>query len=329
MLRWVSKSGTFIQFLIFLVFLLVLWIPAFINPVMPVRTSVDGPFYNLLINWMLAYNTLSVALALLLVVLIAITLFYVFQANGFFGRSNFLPAIIVLLAFSWNTGYLTMHAMLPATIFIILSLNSIMRMYGQQGAYQHVFITSFAIGIASLFYLPLIYLLLMIWLTFITYRISSWREYAVSLIGFSLPIIYYLSWLYWNDNLQVGWIHLYKSIFLLILPARISTVYTLWLSVSVFVMLVVMFAVLNIMNDKLISLRRKSWVLFNFSFTALVAIILAGWPILSANYLFVIPLSFFLTGSFVLLKRPFWFEIFALLYLMLFIGIRSYQFLNG
>jgi len=298
--------------------------PAFVNPVLPVQTPADGPLYTILATWLQPFALLTIAIALILVILQALILFYVFQANGFFGRSNFLPAIIILLAYSWNGSFLTLHAVLPATLFIIIALNSIMKMYGQQAAYQQVFIAAFSIGIASLFYIPLAYLLLMIWFSLITYRISSWREYAVSIIGFSLSFIYYLSWLFWNDNLQKGLAHLSSSLFNLVLPDRLSIINTVWLSVSAFVMVIATVAVLNIMNDKLISLRRRSWVLFNFSLTSAIAILLAGWPILSANYLFVIPLSFFLTGSFTLIKRPFWFEMIALAFLLFFIAMRVY-----
>jgi len=324
MLRWVSKSGTFIQFTIYTVILFVMWIPAFLNPLPPVQTPADGPLYVLLVNWLQQSSSLSVAFALMLVILQSLVMFYVYQAHGFFKRSNFLPAIIILLAYSWNSNFQTMHAVLPATLFIIMALNSIMGMYGKPAAYQQVFITSFSIGIASLFYIPLAFLLLMIWFTLITYRISGWREYAVSIIGYTLPFIYYFSWLFWNDTLLKGLEHLSRSLFNFILPPRISMVNTIWLSVSAFLMLVTMVAVLNLMNDKLISLRRRSWVLFNFSITVLIATLLAGWPILSANYLFVLPLSFFVTGSFTMIKRPFWFEILALTCLLLLIVMRVY-----
>ena len=324
MLRWISKSGTFIQFSIFTVIIAVMWIPAFVNPLLPVQTPSDGPLFTLMANWLQNNALLSVTIALTLVILQSFILFYVFQANGFFKRSNFLPAIIILLSYSWNSDFQTLHAVLPATLFIIIALNSIMGMYGKQGAYQDVFIAAFSIGLASLFYIPVAFLLLMIWFSFITYRISSWREYAVSIIGYILPFIYFVSWLFWNDNVRNGLTHLSGSLINLILPPRISIINTIWLSVSAFIMIIAMFAVLNVMNDKLISLRRRSWVLFNFSLTSLVAILLAGWPILSANYLFVIPLSFFLTGSFTIIKRPFWFEMIALAYLLLLISIRVY-----
>jgi hypothetical protein len=317
MLRWISKSGTFIQFTLYAAVMAVFWIPALVHPGAPVITKADGYFYTLMVSWLVPFPVMTAILALLIVVLLSLFLFYMYQANGFFGRSNFLPAIIVLLAFSWNPSFQTMHAVLPAMLFIIIALNSILSMYGQQGAYHQVFTATFSVSIASLFYAPVACLLLLVWFSLISYRISGWREYAISVIGFLVPYIYFLSWLFWNDNVIQGLTQLHNSIFNLVRPSRIPLIPTIWLSVSAFMLVITMIAILNIMSDKLISLRRRAWVLFNFSFVSLIASLLAGWPILSANYLFIIPLSFFLTGSFVLIKRPFWFEILSVGYFLL------------
>jgi hypothetical protein len=228
------------------------------------------------------------------------------------------------LAYSWNSNYQTLHAVLPAGVFIIIALHTIMDMYGRQAAYHQVFTAAFSLGIASLFYLPLTYMLLLLWFTLITYRVSAWREYAVSVIGYVLPFIYYVSWLFWNDRLGVDLQQLPASLFNFILPARISLLNTIWLLVSLFVTIITMMAVLNVMNDKLISLRRKAWVLFNYTLVALVIVVVAGWPFLSVNYLFVIPMSFFIAGSISLIKRSFWFEMIVFAYFMLFISLRVY-----
>lgn len=324
MLKWISKSGTFIQFAIFAVLLILTWFSAFVHPLPPVQTPADGPLYAFIVGWLSPYPVLSVSVALALIVIQALTLFYVFQANGFFKRGNFLPAIIILLAYSWNGNYLTMHSILPSGILIIIALNSIMEMYGRTAAYHQVFTASFSIGIASLLYTPLAYLMILIWLTLITYRISTWREYAVSIVGFILPVIYYLSWLFWTDELPEGLYRLSDSLFNFVLAPRLSTVDAIWLSFSAFILLVTMVAVLNIMNDKLISIRRRSWVLMNFSITVVILMLLSGWPILSENYLFIFPISFFITGSLTLMKRRFWFEMLALGYFILFMVIRVY-----
>ena len=195
-------------------------------------------------------------------------------------------------------------------------------MYGKQAPYRQVFTAAFSLSMASLFYLPLVYMILLLWFSLISYRISSWREYAITLIGFILPWIYYVSLLFWNDNVVSGLENISNSLLNLVLPERLSTINILWLAVSVFVLVVTMTAVLNVVSDKLINLRRRAWVMFGYCVASLIVVLLSGWPILSANYLFVIPLSFFITGSVSMLKRPFLFEMIALAYFLVFAAMR-------
>jgi hypothetical protein len=324
MLKWIPKSGMFMQVTLFVVILLALWIPRFVSPVSPITSENDGPLFQLLSNNLRYFPAFSITLALILVLVQSVFVFSLFESNSFFGRRNFMPAIIALLALSWNFNYQTLHALLPGGIFVLIALNSLMFAYGRQAAYHQVFTASFSIGVASLFYFPLAYLLLMVWFTLITYRVSSWREYAVSLIGFLLPFLYYISWLFWSANFINGLKQIPNKLFKLTYLPHFEMVYTIWILVSVFVMVITMIAVLNIMNDKLISLRRRSWVLFNFSFSSLLIVIVSGWQILATNYLFVIPSAFFITGSLVIIKRPFWFEILAITYFTLFVALRVY-----
>lgn len=324
MLRWISKSGTFIQVALFAVLLFVLWLPAVVHPIVPISTSHDGPLYFVLFSWILKFPVFSVTFALALIVFQSFVLFYIFQANGFFNRGNFLPAIIVLISYSWNPDFQTMHALLPASIFIMLALHGLMGIFGQHGAYQEMFSVAFFIGIASLFYFPVVYFMLFVWFSLITYRVSSWREYVISIIGVSLPYVYYLSWLFWVDNTEVGLNQIADSLFNFMLPSSLSIINTLWLLFSALILIITMIAVLNIMSDKLINLRRRAWVLFNYCVAALILSALAGWPFLMVNYLFVFPLAFFITASISILKRSILFEGLVIVYFMLFIVMRIY-----
>jgi len=324
MIKWISKSGVFLQFILFSAFLVVFWIPAFVNPLPAIASDYDGPLYVMLLGWLQSSAILAITVALALILLQAFTLFYVFQANGFLKKSNLFPAIIVLLAYSWNIDFQTLHAILPASVFLIIALNSIMVMYGHQAAYGKVFTASFSIAIASLFYIPLAFFLLFVWFSLITFRVSSWREYAITFIGFTIPFLYYITWLLLNNSFIIGMNQFLDSLLNMVLPARLSIIYTLWLAVSTGVLLIAMAIVLNIISDKLISLRRKTWIFFNFSVVSFFTIVISGWPMLSANYLFVVPMAFFLAVGLALVKRSFWIEILFLLYFLLFISLRVY-----
>jgi len=324
MIKWISKSGVFLQFILFSAFLVVFWIPAFVNPLPAIVSEYDGPLYAMLISWLQSSPILTITVSLALIVLQAFLLFFVFQVNGFLKKSNLFPAVIVLFAYSWNIDFQTIHAIVPASVFLIVALNSIMVMYGHQAAYDKVFIASFSISIASLFYIPIAFFLLFVWFSLITFRISSWREYVISLIGITVPYLYYITWLLLNHSFISGMNQFLDSLVNFVLPARLSMIYALWLAVSTGVLLIAMAIVLNIVSDKLISLRRKTWIFFNFSVVSFFTIVMAGWPMLSANYLFVVPMAFFLAVGLALVKRSFWIEILFLLYFLLFISLRVY-----
>jgi len=324
MFRWVSKSGIFIQVAVYAALLAILWISAFVNALPVVTSPADGPLFTAFACWLKAFPIFSVSIALALVVLQSIIIYFVFKANGFFGRRNFLPAIILVLAYSWNTEYQALHALLPANLFLIIALYAMMVMYGRQAAFHQVFTSSFAIGIASLFYIPSAYMLLMIWFSFITYRVSTWREYVISVIGFSLPYLYFASWLFWNENLLEGFNLFISALFIMPNFERLTVIEIVWFSYTGFALIFAILTVLNIMGDKLISLRRRAWVLFNFSFCALIAVLLTGCHIIPGNSIFVVPFSFFVTGSLVLMKRPLWAEIICAAALLLFIFMRIY-----
>jgi hypothetical protein len=324
MIRWITKSGAFLQLVLFTILASLLWIPAFVPVREAVCTDADGPLYQLLAEGLSGFPEIAVSLALAITLLLSFGAFYIFRQNGFFGRSNFLPSVIVLLAFSWNDAFMTLHAQLPAGIFVLLALNFILRMYGRQAAYTDIFSASFSLGMASLFYLPLAYLLLLIWFTFITYRVSSWREYAISIVGFTLPFLYYMSWLFWNDQFRSGMEHLGSRLIRFQIPERLPLNETVWLWFSAFVAVVSIIAVLNAMGDKLINLRKRAWVMLSFSLTSGILLVLSGWPILSWNYLFALPMAFFLTGSLTMMRKPFFFELIALVYFVLFVLIKLY-----
>ncbi len=325
MIKWFIKSGMFMQVTIFIVIAIALWMPAFVHPLAPVRSATDGPIYSYIAGWMYYFPIQGVALALILVIAQAIIMFSICQSNGFFGRSNFLPAIIILIAYSWNSSYLTLHAVLFSGVLLMIGTQAILMVFGHHGPYKQVFTVAFSFAVAALFFIPLVYFILFIWFAFIAYRISTWREYSISILAFLAPFVYYASWLFWFDEFAKGMTEFLKPLFRLALPTHISVSQIIWLAATAFVFMILMTMVLNVMNDKTINLRRRAWVFFNFGFIAFIAVILSGFPILQANYLFAIPAAFFFTGSLTFFKRTFWIETILITLFALFISLRLYE----
>ena len=184
MFRRISKLSFFLQFLIYLGLLALLWIPAMVNPAAISHLSSEGPLYSWIALLLTTHNYLSESLALILVIGLSLILYFIGTNNDILPRENFIPAIIYAFLLSWNPGLTLMNPILPAALLLSLSIATLMRLYGQPDPFRQVFMVAVYIGLASLFYLPSMYFMFMVWISLVTYRVTGWREWFIALIGF-------------------------------------------------------------------------------------------------------------------------------------------------
>jgi len=189
MLIKIFRSGYIIKIFMFLAISLLLWLPAFLNPPNLITFSTHGIAYDFLAGIFHYSDRIVVFIAFVTLLGQAIIFNAVLVENPFFSKSVFLPALIYVILMSHNPLHLTMHPMLLANFFLIFSLRNLLNTYEKQEAFRESLNASFWVAIATLFYLPAIYLLLLIWIAFILFRISSWREWVISLIGFGIPVL--------------------------------------------------------------------------------------------------------------------------------------------
>jgi hypothetical protein len=323
MLRRISKMSFTVQFMLFLALAALLWIPAFMNPGATIQVGSDGPLYGMVLYWLSGNPVLSVSVAFILVIFSSIFLYFIASSNDLLPRENFLPAILTLIFLSWNPTLQVFHPLLPAMLAVLIAVNMLMKMYGQQEPYRHVFTASMSVAVAALFYVPAMYLLLMIFFSFITHRINTWREWVIALIGLSLPVIYLLSWLYWDDQLHTGIAKILASVENPgIGLVRLSSLEIAWMSISVLILLIALLAVLNVIQDKLISTRRKSFIMNNLTIAAFFMVILTGSPDFYNQQLLLLPLAFFFPAALFLIKKNVFYDLLFTLFLLFLTGIR-------
>jgi hypothetical protein len=329
MLRRLSKLTFLIQFLIFLGLAALLWVPEFMHPKVLVRVASEGVLYSSMSSLFQTYPYVTISLALALVIGLSITLYLIGSVNDILPRENFLPAIVYLFLLSWNSSLSAMNPLLPAGLLIAVSIFTLMRMYGQSEPYRQVFIASALIGLASLFYFPAMYFLIMVWISLVTYRITSWREWIIAFIGFLIPFIYLISWYFWNDE------------FILILQKIIASVDNpgitlrgienyeiVWLVLTVFLLIITLSIVINLVQDKLISIRRRSFIMINFVVACSIMILLSGSSLLLVSKLLYMPLAFFIATSLSMMKKSIVLDIMIITYLLFLASTRLFI-LNG
>lgn len=119
-----------------------------------------------------------------------------------FNNGTYVPAIIYALLASLFPEFLFVSPVSLATLFLILAIGKALKLYKQHHAIGGIYDMSFLIGIASLFYMPFILLLLLVFVALAVMRSFNWREWVAGLLGFLS--IYFLTgtWFFLTDGLK-------------------------------------------------------------------------------------------------------------------------------
>ena len=106
----------------------------------------------------------------------------------FLQHRTFLPGILYISIISAFPSLQTFHPVYPATFFALLSVYYIFSTYHRKKEISSTFNASFLLSIGALFYLPVVTLLPLIWISiFILQKNDNWRLLVIPLIGISLP----------------------------------------------------------------------------------------------------------------------------------------------
>jgi hypothetical protein len=293
------------------------WIPEFVHPSLPVNSELDGPLYRILVDVSKGIPLLRASFALAFVILTGLLLYIIMTGHDLLPRESFVQVILLVIFLSWDSRMLAFQPVLPAAVFVLAGIQKLMGSYGKQEPYNEVFISAFLVGFASLFYIPAAYFIFMILFSFITYRITSWREWVIALTGFILPFIYLASWFYLNDEFMKQ-VNIYDWALFnpgLLLGSSVKDV--VWYSATFLVLLVAIFRVTNVIRDKLISIRKKTLIMVNYMLSYSLIVLLSGATILATQQFIYIGMTFFMTLAVLLAKKAVWLDLFFLMYVIL------------
>ncbi len=195
------KAGYLINIILFIIISLLLWLHAFIEPQPMIVENNYGLIYHYLNFMALLPAHLVTVVAFGFVLLQAIMLNAVVADNPVFSRSTYLPALVYVILMSYLQRQQTIHPVLIANFFLILSLKNLSKIYGKTDDFKESFNASFWIAVASMIQFPLVLLMFFVWFSFIIYRLSKWREWVISILGFIAPYIFLLSIFFLTDEL--------------------------------------------------------------------------------------------------------------------------------
>jgi hypothetical protein len=288
----IFRSQSPVQFLLILPLFAGLWFNSFGNGMVQIPSNFDTGLYRFIITQITPYPVLTSIIAVLLVSLQAFVLNYFLIRNNLSFRNNLLPSFIFILLSGSTHSIAQLSAPLFASLFILLAIAELVSMYELKDPFTECFNAAFFITIASFFYFPAIFFFLLIWISFLIYRIISWREWIISFVGFFAGCILVWFYFFWNNQEQVIW-HEVKQFFAYPEHFKVEIsrpIYIIW-GIIILIFLGSLSNLMNHINEKVIAIRRKYWVIIFAFIIAVLSFLYANQQYRFHIIFFIIPVT--------------------------------------
>ncbi|QZE13745.1 hypothetical protein K4L44_14430 [Halosquirtibacter laminarini] len=205
MLIRILKTDHYSNFFILFFTTILLWTSAWLDPIefyfFPGEASM--PLYHPIDNLFLGTTSLVVAIAGAIMTLINALFIYLLNSKFLFMKTRtYLPSFLYIVFTSSVKEYNTLLPSQFATFIIIIGIYYIFKTYQSEGAIGYILKASILLSLASLFYLPAILFLPIIWISILVLRQKfNWRHLAIPIIGVIIPWYICVSIYYLQDNL--------------------------------------------------------------------------------------------------------------------------------
>ncbi len=328
LLRSLRGTGPGVLLLIIVIFATV-WAGAFIIPEPTTQLSYDTaymPLYGFL-KTALGSQKLSGPIFSAVLGAIMTLLLVKFNATcGFISSRTFLPALVYILITGLFPDFQILNPVLPASLFLLLAIMSILEGYEHQGIVYNFFDAAFLISTGSLFYANLIWFGILVFIGIAVLRTGKPVEFLVTIIGLIAPYflvfgIYYVIGKDIKELLRLIFVNLFEKEAGYQYPILILATLAI-VTLGILASLSNLFRLINTKKIK----SRKVFVLLLSAFLISIGVFVAV-PSASAEmiWLISIPSSYFLSFYFVFTKKKVFPEIYFWTILLLVLII---QFVN-
>ena len=203
------KKNMVLQVLLIVAATLLLWGRALVTPT-PMADG-DAILYHLLYMGLASLPRLAVVIAILLVLAEGVWLNLLLANMGLVPQTSLLPTLLYIILISAPATTLS-PAIFVGGIMIAITHQLMLRTTLLTISTEKICSATALIGLASMFYLPSLALIVSYLLVVINYRLYSWRDWAAMFLGLLAPYILLVTILFLSDNLTIWWSGTYYSL---------------------------------------------------------------------------------------------------------------------
>lgn len=171
-------------------FCLMLWVAAVLHPGEITHPYADITLLAPFFEWIHSFPLVKEILGLAMLLLMAGVWNRVVNKHSLLKQSTYFPFLFMVILLSCRDSMVGFYPALPSSLFLVLFLDRLISSYKKDRALPDIFDSGLFIGIATLFYIPSMVFLILLWVGLFTIRSINWREWLCSIIGFLLPFVF-------------------------------------------------------------------------------------------------------------------------------------------
>jgi hypothetical protein len=306
----------------------ILWLPA-VFKLMPVTgVMCNAPFYEFLC-FIIGNNPIVVSIINLLLVISGASLInYIIKDNEIAGKTSFLGMFFFVILSLSNTAYMDNNRFLIINLLLLLILNQLYKIPKTDFTLAPLYNASVLLGVAALFYLPILLMLPFIWISLLILRVSGWREYIVAAIGTGLPLFFAFIYYYFFDLTDTFIDNFYQAFTISFQIVGLKFFDLIILILLTGIIVSTFFMQINSLYEKNIALRQKL-IINIWMFVFMLLLVIFNLADIKTILLASIPSTIILSNVLNNIKKLKWIDLYISLIVILIFTNQYYRFFDA
>ena len=256
-----------------------------------------APDFSLGIDW------LNVLGGIVLIVFQVFFVSYVINEHKLLGVNTHLPSLLLITISCVSFFSIGFNRVILANTLIVVAFYQLLKLYNVANRFGVLFNAGILVGLASIIYFPSIVYFLFIWMVLIYISTPVWRDFAISLIGFILPLIYYVAYFFVFKNLsELVFLTEHTKIYELAINDLSMWQKTL-LGFLSFLIIVSVFKLLASASRSVAKVRKMLIVVLMYLLTSGLSLFLSQFDFVATILLMIIPVAIILANLFQHIKK--------------------------
>ena len=310
MLIKIFKSNQKLVNAFVLVLAILLWLPSFFID----REGVVSNFISTNYYW------LDMIIAILLISFQAIYINIIVNEFKLIENNTHLTSLIFVVFNSCLSIFFNLNEIIIANCFVLLAVHQTLKLYDNKGGYTLFFNAGFLISTAALIYTPYVVFLLLIFFALFYLITPQWRDFVITLIGFSVPIFFVFSFNFFFDYETILEKQIYPVILFNVTWGDFTTINKSLIIVLATIVTVALLKLVPGLNSGAIKIQKMLVLVVMFFLIGLTTLLLNNVDYLATFIVLIIPTSIIVAKFFQQLKKQWLSEIIFATILVLVIG---------